>query len=473
LSSAIIVPFSSLHPEASKISENIFVTVTMATSNNSLRQMAILLLQEFIDTLSPAKPEPTQESEAISNIQSIMAKNRPKSSRDSPQPSPSRACWHPSPSTFGEASHSRISKPNKKKTNSKAVTVTAKRARDLHQRLQTGDWKFPHPVEGSPLLEIDNMNDHGRGVRTTVPNIPAGTLLLVESPLINKFKTKPKATYNERLEAVVLVLDAKDKELFAQLAWNDADDIFESRVKPNSFEVSADSLSLYKYISFINHSCRPNCRLEGGLQKDTFLVRTMVPIQDVGTEITIDYWPERRLDDVKTRQEELKECWGFICDCEACLDPNQSNITRERISELQKEVRCKMEDYSPKELPSLAIVNENMTEYIQLLRQEHFIDRISQAHQRAIQVYEKSSRPIDIERVLMHHSQLVEVQRALKGFESDEAFVAAKDYVTAMKSCRAYRADNGGIWGSKRHFGVAGSRVATGRVEKSPKKNRR
>jgi hypothetical protein len=447
----------------------------MATGNHLLKQMAVLLLQELLDSLSPKqKKEPLQEVEAISTMQQIIARSKSQRVRDSPEASSAGASEYQSPDLPYEesvvtrsrsrekviGSSSRVSKTSLKKIDSKPVK--AHRARELHQRLGTNDWKFPHPIPNSVLV-VDNIYDHGRGVKTTTPNIPAGTLLLIEKPLINKLKTSPKATYNERLESVVLGLGDEEKEIFAQLAWNDAADVYESRVKPNGFDITTDSLSVYRYISFINHSCKPNCRLEGGLQKDTFLVRTMVPIQEAGTEITIDYWPERRLDDANTRKEELNDGWGFICSCEACLDPEGSDRARRSIKELQALLRCKMEEYTPKELPDLAIINENMAEYLKLLQEEHFIDGISQAHRRAIQVYQKSSRPIDVERALVHRGQLVDLQRTLKGSESEEALKAGEDYIKAL---RAWRTSKAQITG-KNVSPISGDKIKTGRVGKS------
>jgi hypothetical protein len=466
----------------------------MENDNDSLHEVAIFLLTQLMD--SHKTPKSLASSKAINTIKNIMAKTR--SARTSTKRYSTGSSIPPTPETTDAALSSDSSPKRGRITKKKAVknnpkggkknkmangkSIPAPAKNELPSILSTVQWDLPRQIECSEYLEIAKT-EVGRGVSTTKPLIPAGTVLIVDRPLIHRFNEMPHHNYSERLRAHVESLPAKDKEVFANLAYTDMDDIFEARTETNAFNVAPNRWSLYRYISFINHSCRPNCKLEASTSGDnSFLVRTMVPIPVQGTEITIDYTPETRLHAVETRQQELLHGWKFTCACTACSKPDATNRAREEIAELQNVLRCSIQDdfsKTIKRLPSPQEVTENLLRYTHLLRQERFPDRIPQALERAIHVYKQSGDPEDAERELGHRSQLIELQRVMKGADSEETLKAAEEYIKAFKGMRHSRKESViskrtvvtktvvQSSGKKTVVETVGEKVKTGRVEKS------
>ena len=100
--------------------------------------------------------------------------------------------------------------------------------------------------------------------------------------------------------------------------------------------------SLYPSAAMFNHSCNPNCKLEGD-QVAQLLVTTARPISP-GTELTVSYIA---LDQpVAARRKALRRQYSFDCNCERCLDEltlHQSNSNREERSiDLSKRAKLKL-----------------------------------------------------------------------------------------------------------------------------------
>lgn len=77
----------------------------------------------------------------------------------------------------------------------------------------------------------------------------------------------------------------------------------------NSFNCGEVMVQLFPRISRLNHSCAPNCRVEGSQVIST---RTV----DEGEEVCFSYLAEEPL--VDARRKMLFERWSFLCSCERC-----------------------------------------------------------------------------------------------------------------------------------------------------------
>lgn len=91
-------------------------------------------------------------------------------------------------------------------------------------------------------------------------------------------------------------------------------------VKSNSIVTSRCVFNEHKvaygtwiFPSFINHSCVPNAFYHG--IGDCIIISAQKAIKK-GEEVTISY--SSCLDEFETRQQKLKETWGFTCECKLC-----------------------------------------------------------------------------------------------------------------------------------------------------------
>jgi hypothetical protein len=82
--------------------------------------------------------------------------------------------------------------------------------------------------------------------------------------------------------------------------------------------------ALFVVHSCLNHSCRPNAQVVGGL-KDCLDARIKVeairPIVK-GEEVTISYIDTRL--PTEERRKTLKACYGFECRCQRCIEESTS-----------------------------------------------------------------------------------------------------------------------------------------------------
>lgn len=91
----------------------------------------------------------------------------------------------------------------------------------------------------------------------------------------------------------------------------------------NKFDRGCDMYALFHHISFFNHSCTPNvslqaleeCLFKEGMPGRVHANRDIMQ----GEELCLSYI--RELDPAATRQQQLRESYGFYCRCDACWQP--------------------------------------------------------------------------------------------------------------------------------------------------------
>ena len=76
-------------------------------------------------------------------------------------------------------------------------------------------------------------------------------------------------------------------------------------------------VALYPTASLVNHSCDPVA--DFSMYRDKVVLRAIRNIYE-GEEVTVSYGPLYYESAVKTRQQQLRECYFFTCDCEACIE---------------------------------------------------------------------------------------------------------------------------------------------------------
>ena len=166
-------------------------------------------------------------------------------------------------------------------------------------------------VDRDTLYAIRRTAVAGRGAYAG-RDLAAGTTLIREAPL--------------RASSVAeLVQLAVTNHALHDLCGDD--DL--NRVAQNHF-VHEDGVLLFRRVSMLNHSCRPNasiCFLENG-EAEVNLARDVAG----GEELCICYSSVVLFSSLPERQSELLSRWGFACGCNRCagrLDEEESSMWRQ------------------------------------------------------------------------------------------------------------------------------------------------
>lgn len=210
------------------------------------------------------------------------------------------------------------------------------------------------PLRGADGLRIITSDTHsvnrvwdvreipGKGLGLiALQNIRPGTPILSETPLITTDSIttlSPTKTEFEIAEALA-ALPREQQEAYHSLHNNHADTDpahpLAGIVRSNVYPLGINSRvgGVFRYISRINHSCRPNAIQYWNqlLRRET--VYCVSPISS-GEEITLSYYLGGSS---TTRQQVLQEQFGFLCRCELCsLPPERLAISDARLQRAQE-----------------------------------------------------------------------------------------------------------------------------------------
>ena len=109
----------------------------------------------------------------------------------------------------------------------------------------------------------------------------------------------------------------------------------EDRFNANNFETGNNRCSIFLTASGFNHSCRPNVYFAWNWRSRRLTVNAIVDIP-TDTEIFVNYHAGDYLKNVKNRRRELRQTYGFECDCEACqADTAFGTASRERRKKMR------------------------------------------------------------------------------------------------------------------------------------------
>lgn len=227
------------------------------------------------------------------------------------------------------------------------------------------------------MLEARPDKKMGKGLYATV-NIPVGTRLLVESPLVRlpqsptPFREFCKVALSMGPEMGGLRdLDCNARLLNENLPGNILSQI-RSEDPHNPIDLQDDSVmnlvklyaiyytnavklteddedagsAVFCNFSHLNHSCRPNVFSIFSNKTNQQTVYAGCDIK-AGQQILISYFGG--LEDfmtTKQRLEQTRRDWGFACNCDVCLDSNITDPLHERMRNLREELDESIKDWT-------------------------------------------------------------------------------------------------------------------------------
>lgn len=193
-------------------------------------------------------------------------------------------------------------------------------------------------LEGESFQAMEQLVSHGSIGMKAKRDIKKNQIILVEKPFLRL--TGDNTCNNRCFNCLYSIMETIGKgeeateglQMVMQLTpFRTADESLRAR----SYELLASTLynncffsseeggcsDLYYHISFINHSCRPNCIMTNTPTKDAMVI---YPIRDIkeGEEITISYSMAEVLHPgPEGYRPLLKERYFFDCNCGQCHNP--------------------------------------------------------------------------------------------------------------------------------------------------------
>ena len=206
--------------------------------------------------------------------------------------------------------------------NRRPIAITPIKARDLYEDL----WACPatpppapssiqppplrYPETLGTLIEVRESEGKGKGVFAVV-DIPAGTILLSESPLITLIDTGTRA---DPLDAAVAALSPSQRSSFLSLSHysrNPNESLHRSIVYSNGYSINHDlATGLFETASRINHSCVPNSKYMWKPSVGRMFFWNRFKLME-GEEVCVDYGHKPNY---------LKRIYGFECQCGGCTE---------------------------------------------------------------------------------------------------------------------------------------------------------
>ena len=190
------------------------------------------------------------------------------------------------------------------------------------------------------LYSLQKVPGKGRSLVATT-NIPKGTRILSEKPIITVNSDEPdfkkaQASIFQQVEA----LPEQQREAFIDMhnmhPFKNAAEQYLGIVRTNALpsEIEGDKAGIFLEACRINHACSSNAQKHWNENIKRHTVHALRNISK-GEEITIYYL--RVLNSYATRQEALKEKFGFECSCELCSLPLvQRQKSDERLKKIYK-----------------------------------------------------------------------------------------------------------------------------------------
>jgi hypothetical protein len=214
-------------------------------------------------------------------------------------------------------------------------------------------------------------------------SIPAGTLILSETPLFNVREPRTNlavinafSNLTSSQQDQYIVLHAVDSE-----HQGDARvvDIFNS----NAWQTGSRT-SICPLAARFNHACVPNASFAWNSRLCKVTVHAIVDIP-AHEQIYLSY--ERPYQTISARQEKLS-AYGFVCSCTACTsDAVASDIRRARMAKLDAKIRFQRRQLWRSPVPGAAL------ELIRLLKEEGIVgEALGLAYHDAAQGWRRHGR---------------------------------------------------------------------------------
>lgn len=222
----------------------------------------------------------------------------------------------------------------------------------------------------------------GLGCFTTT-SLPAGTLILAETPLFNVREPRTNAAVIDAFSQLAQAQQEKYLSLYAQDATAQGDtkviDIFNS----NAWQTGPRT-SICPGAARFNHACVPNASFAWNSRTSQITIHAIVDIPS-DTQIYLSY--ERPYQTMSSRQEKLS-AYGFVCACSTCGDGAvASDLRRARMVVLDARIRFEKRQLWRSPWPSAAL------ELIKLLKEEGLVgEALGLAHHDAAMGWRRHGR---------------------------------------------------------------------------------
>jgi hypothetical protein len=190
--------------------------------------------------------------------------------------------------------------------------------------------------------------------------IPAGTLILSETPLFNVREPRTNLAVTTAFSHLNSSQQDQYLSLHAQDPTSSGDaqvvDIFNS----NAWQTGSRT-SICPLAARFNHACVPNASFAWNSRLCKVTVHTVIDIP-ANTQINLSY--ERPYQTIASRKEKLS-AYGFVCSCPACgSDAAASEVRRTRMVKLDSRIRFQRRQLWRSPVPKAAL------ELIKLLKEE-------------------------------------------------------------------------------------------------------
>lgn len=210
------------------------------------------------------------------------------------------------------------------------------------------------PLPPPPMFEQRKVADKGMGLFAT-RDIRRGTLVISEKPLLEIVQNRLDLAYHEYLrlpvgkraafDALHCYLpskidaehDARVCAIHFKISENELPHYIAEHARVmgifacNDFQLANGHLGVFNTTSRLNHSCIPNVH---HTNNPVLGEETIYTIRDIkaGEELLINYLGPRATYDMRnTRIAQLREAYGFTCQCNACTDATGTSDQRRDI----------------------------------------------------------------------------------------------------------------------------------------------
>ncbi|KAG6019795.1 hypothetical protein E4U19_006863 [Claviceps sp. Clav32 group G5] len=186
---------------------------------------------------------------------------------------------------------------------------------------------------GNAMYAVRDIPGKGKGLVAT-RNIPKGTRILSERPLIHVPFDSSKEQRKTIIHSQVEALNKKERDIFLSFpnrySFSDSATRYSGIFKTSSIlshSKPQKTFAIFPEACRINHDCDENAFHDWNCDTQQQTVHAMRDIEG-GEEITIAYIPF--FNDHQTRRKQLKTDYHFTCRCRACSLPDEVREERDQ-----------------------------------------------------------------------------------------------------------------------------------------------
>ncbi|KAI8934807.1 hypothetical protein NX059_008489 [Plenodomus lindquistii] len=206
----------------------------------------------------------------------------------------------------------------------------------------------------------------GQGLGTFAKTtIPAGTLILQETPLFNVREPRTNTSVTTAFSRLAPNQQTQYLHLHSQTALPHGSSAQIINIFNSNAWQTGSRTSICPQAARFNHSCIPNAKFAWNPRLRKITVHAIVDIPP-DEQIVLSY--ERPYQIRAVRQDKLRAAYGFVCACPACDGDNlASDVRRARMAVLDSRIRSEKRQLWKAHWPRYAL------ELVRLLREEGIV----------------------------------------------------------------------------------------------------